>query len=358
MKSKKIIIIIFCILLIAPVITWPVGKLFLNPEINENKNPMKFPEFSDSFVVDLESYFLENAPYRNLSIKLNLEVSKSFGKVYYKMLDSLKIPYYQIKNDVLFGKDGWLFYTRDNTMGDYAGTNLPTEAELQSYLEKVVKVDNYFKSIGKKFAILVPPNKSQVYYEYVPNGIRVVSEIKKMDVIVEYIKEHSDVKITYCLDEMQQNKSDGQVYFKYDSHWNNFGASQASKTFFSQLGVDIGAIEYAEKERPSGDLAYMVAEDNVVDIDYDTQIELPSGKSQEKLAIVGDSFSYYMTDFVSKVFENYSIDTNSTLYGNIGYSIDAINASDIFVLESVERFSTRIFGEGALLDQLIAYYNL
>ena len=145
-----------------------------------------------------------------------------------------------------------------------------------------------------------------------------------------------------------------RVYFKYDSHWNNFGASQASKTFFSQLGVDIGEMEYIEKERPSGDLAYMIAEDNVVDIDYDTQIELPSGKCQEKLAIVGDSFSYYMTDFVSKVFEDYSIDSSSTIYN----SIEAINSADIFVIEAVERFSPRIFGEGALLDQLIAYYNL
>ena len=84
MKTKKAIVIIFFIILLAPTLTLPLGKLFLNPDITENKKPAEFPAFSDNFITEFETYFLDHAPYRNINITLIVErkwITKKFSQV-------------------------------------------------------------------------------------------------------------------------------------------------------------------------------------------------------------------------------------------------------------------------------------
>ena len=359
MKTKKAIVIIFFIILLAPTLTWPLGKLFLNPDITENKKPAEFPAFSDNFITEFETYFLDHAPYRNLNISLNSKIANKFSNIYYKILDKMNIPYYQIKNNVLFGEEGWLFYTLDDSLLDYAGTNLPSQEELDSYLQKAVKVNNYFKSVGKEFIIFIPPNKEQVYSEYMPDGIRVESETKRVQMITDYISQNSDVKIIYCLDDLKKEKADKQLYFKNDTHWNSVGGVYGTNVILKELGIEVGDITFTEIPSNFKDLANMALLDVATENDYAVQLSLPNGMIYDKkVTLVADSFGAFMTTPLSQVFAQISIDGYSTLYENIAFGIEYINSADIFILESVERYDQRIFKNGGLLDQLISYYGL
>ena len=261
MKTKKAIVIIFFILLLAPTLTWPLGKLFLNPEIDENRQAVAFPAMGDNFISEYELYLLDNAPYRNINIKANSSVSKFFENIFYSVLNKLNIPYYQTKQDVLFGKENWLFYTNDDSLKDYQGTNLPTAEELLSYLDKVTKVNNYFKSIGKEFVIFIPPNKEQVYSEYLPNGLIVQSEAKRVDTITKFISQNSDVKIIYALDDIKEAKGEDLLYFKNDTHWNTMGAAYGTKALLEELEIDVGDMTFNKIPSNFKDLANMALVD-------------------------------------------------------------------------------------------------
>ena len=78
----------------------------------------------------------------------------------------------------------------------------------------------------------------------------------------------------------------------------------------------------------------------------------------KKVTLVADSFGAFMTNILQQVFSQITVDGNSALQVNIMFAIDQINASDIFILEAVERYDQRIFQDDGLLDQLIAYYGL
>jgi hypothetical protein len=275
------------------------------------------------------------------------------------MLDKMNVPYYQIKNDVLIGEEGWLFYTLDDSLLDYAGANLPTQQELDSYLQKAVKINNYFKSIGKEFVIFIPPNKEQVYSEYMPNGIMVENETKRVQMITDYISQNSDVKIIYCLDELKNEKADKQLYFKNDTHWNSVGGAYGTKAVLKELGIEVGNMTFTEIPTNFKDLANMALIDVVAENDYAVQLSLPNGMIYDKkVTLVADSFGAFMTTPLQQVFAQLSVEGYSTLYENIFFAIDMINNSDIFILESVERYDQRIFKDGGLLDQLISYYGL
>ena len=255
MKKNIIAIIIFIVVLVFPVLSWPVLSRYDTTVINENRSLAAAPGFGDDYFAKLDNYFVDRAPYRKFLIKLYNDCSRGLGKIYEKILNWLGIPFYTSVNDVIFGKDDWLFYLAEKSLDYYVANNLPTEEELATMVEKAQKVSDYFKSLGKEFVIFTAPDKEQIYDNMMPSSIVIENEFKRSEVIANYFAAHSDVKVVYPRKSLLQERDNLQLYFKTDTHWNNAGAFYGAKSLLELLNITPQSVLFTEKPAGPGDLA-------------------------------------------------------------------------------------------------------
>lgn len=374
MKKKIAVIVIFIVVLIFPMVCWPLLQSFDNTiEVNENRNKAPFPNFDNNVISNFDKYFTDRLPIRNSFIKLYNAIEVGFNNLYSKILESLKIPYYSSKNDVLFGKEDWLFYLGNNSLDYYQGSNVLSEQQMANYVEKAEKVNNYFADKGKQFKIFIAPNKEQIYYEFMPNGIAIKNTNKRIDVLVDYFKKHSNVEIIYPKKQLLEAKPDMQLYYKYDTHWNFAGGYIGSVELLKSLNIEIGNVEISSNIcQTRTDLIDMIAGekklDNEININYRPEFSYgvkyennayicnstnPNGKN---LLLIGDSFRELMFNVLAKEYTN-SIYTTRTSYSENRKYEEEIENADTIIFQCVERNEQYMFN-GEIFDKFIAYNNL
>lgn len=257
--KNKFFIVIFALLLVGPTLLWACLKNYVDTSSTENRTLAEKPVFSISTIADYpesyESYYNDHLPFKSMVVK-----AKTFMDIMcFHTVDSEK---------VLLGKDNWLFYKGipelpdERPVLDYQRCNLYSEEELDLFCQNVNSVDMYMKNQGIDFSIMICPNKECVYTEYMPNSFTVLDGPSKADVLVQRLKETTNVPIFYASDEILSYKDSYQLYYKYDTHWNMLGgfvASQQLTDYYQQEKhsldeYEIGIIEDAA----ANDLAVML----------------------------------------------------------------------------------------------------
>lgn len=285
------------------------------------------------------------------------------GKTIYKLVDiyysrtvSGEIP----SNQVIFGKDNWLFYKGEESINDYEGTNSYSDGEMQQMLNSVLKVQNTLAEHGIQFALLVPPNKERVYYEYMPKNYK-HAEQSRTDKLLKYLYENG-VNVISSKSELIEAKKDYQVYYSYDTHWNQLGAYIGTRRVLSSWGIDIPELKdrniarqplsECDNKSAGDDLAGMIGmrkkycdeieysiEGNAhVDFDNLNCTETQNAKRDEVLLLIGDSFRVAMAPTLAAEFKTvYIVHIND-------YSPDMLETiqPDYVIAEYVERYSSAI----------------
>ena len=157
----------------------------------------------------IDSFINDNAPFKNELTSLNAGINlKLFGTVQ--------------SGEVLLGKDGWLFLKNNhdsNSTDDYQGTNHYSQQEMQSLADRLLQLKNILDDRGVRLKIIVAPNKEQVYSQYMPQDIPKL-DVSKITVLKKYISQ--DIAFDYRPEYLAGFED--VTYYKYDTHWNNFGA--------------------------------------------------------------------------------------------------------------------------------------
>lgn len=382
MKKKLAVVIIFIIVLVFPMVSWPIVSCF-DVTLDENREKADFPTFADDVFSQFDEYFADRAPYRNMMIRLYNNSHLTFRKAYERILRLFNIRYYTAINDTLIGKDDWLFYTAYNSLDYYAGSNLPTQLQLRAFVERAEKVNEYFKSQGKQFVIFIAPNKEQIYSENMPESILVENEIKRVDVIVNYFKEHSDVKVIYPKSELIAAKSERDTYLMQDTHWNDFGAYVGAKSVLDalQIASDPNA-KILQKPWTGGDLALLAAINYLTytayDVSYREEIKLnylvatedcheytleSSNTNGKNLLVLGDSFALGdnnrggMREVLAKEFQH-SVFNHRDNFTKTNTYADEFDAADVVIFSAAEKFETSVFESFGILQQFIKIFGL
>ncbi|MCM1195198.1 MAG: hypothetical protein NC332_04610, partial [Firmicutes bacterium] len=314
-------------------------------------------------------------PLRKISIKTYNAVERKFAEIYDKMLSSSGADHFIVQNNVVFGEDDWLFYAFDKSLDYYRGTNILSLEEMQKYVERAEIVNDYFESIGKKFVIMIAPNKEQVYSEYMPESLTVHSQVKRLDVLSEYFKEKSDVRFVYPLKALSEAKSEYQVYYKRDTHWNAVGAYIGAMELLDSLEIPRNEATVTSEFRAfSSDLANLVTQPGVKDYYYtcayrpeiklsctyadDTYICVTNNPNGQKMILIWDSFRSSMVNILSKEFSDSIFTHRDQFNKNNNYFKDEIADADVVVLQAAERYDLKIFGDGGVLDIIIRKWGL
>jgi peptidoglycan/LPS O-acetylase OafA/YrhL len=154
------------------------------------------------------------------------------------------------------GKEDWLFLgnAHDNIVAKLKLAIKPSEAQLNEVKESFSK----FSEAGAKFGIptvlIIGPNKSSIYPEYLPDGL-IPSEIKYSSLFLNMLRGLPSL-IVYdpTADLVEAKRTEGILYWKTDTHWNHKGAYLAYAGFSKQLKLPIPDVDFKQGSTYSGHL--------------------------------------------------------------------------------------------------------
>ena len=227
------------VLFIVEIFILPISSYFVTTGIsnNENREKVEFPLCSNGmadFVNKFEAYYLDNSPWRDELVTLN-------------SLFSLYILDESPSEDAIKGECGWYFY-KPQEIEDYKCINLLGYDELNKKISDVNECADLAKKFGSDMVILVAPNKSSVYDEYMPRYIKRFNNTTcRAAQIGDFIdNNYPDVKYVYPVMELKDNiLSDDkhQYYMKLDTHWNYLGGYIGCKEVLKRIEIEIPEVE-------------------------------------------------------------------------------------------------------------------
>ncbi len=240
----------------------PVYTMFFLPDtkVAEKQEVAQMPtltledgSFNDDFPSQYENYLSDNFTFRQ-------EVISTYGKVKYTVFNV------SAEEQVIAGDDGWLYFSK--TLDDYKGENQLSEYDIQAICKTVDLIDEYAESQGAEFVFMIAPNKNSVYPENMPYYYTPAEGNTNLENLSNALSgEEYYLNILSSLD-----LSQGQLYHKTDTHWNNLGAAQCYNAMMDGLALPhTNYIEggYIEDTVWQGDLTAMMLPNEEI---YDTQI--------------------------------------------------------------------------------------
>ena len=312
MKKKRWYLIYIAAVLMLAAFPFVGMSVAASNETTENKELARFPRLrSDGtwnvrYLSQLGDYFEDHFAFRQELVAANALIRGRLLGV-------------SASDQVLVGKDGWLYYT--GTLDDYLGRNQMSEKGLANAVHNIGLMQQYVEDRGSRFLITIAPNKNSVYDSYMPsnylrsgenNHTRLTPLLKQAGI------HYADLYEIF-------EESDECLYLQGDSHWNNKGALLVCRKLLDGLDREYDGSAYDSwevRKEHTGDLAemlYSVAakpEDNVyydripiyayVNDVEDTEedwIETINPNGQGRLLMFRDSFGNSMLPILANEFE-------------------------------------------------------
>lgn len=247
MKKKWMIVCFFAILLLPNFLGLVFGYQ-AESENTENRELAGMPVLSwenlSGFPGQAEAFINDHAPFRNHFI----DAYAVFNMEAFHSIDN---------KEVIVGKDKWLFYTGNESMINTLGVCPFTEDQHQMILDRLLAVRDKYVESKDNFIFYIAPNKEIVYRQYMPDYYDPLSDTSKAKELVKYIRENSDIKVIYPLEELTEASREQMVYYKTDTHWNNLGGFIGVQKLIGAAGgekTDYRHIEIHSGEGGRGDL--------------------------------------------------------------------------------------------------------
>ncbi len=219
-------VIVFLLFLIAPVSYSMIVKNG-GPGLNEKRVLAKLPEL-DPNVDSLKKYPGKFESYFNDNFGLRTELISLYG--HFKTYWIGASP----SERIILGKDEWLFYNSAYSIASYRNSRLPTEYELEMWKRHLKLVQLWLDQQNIKFLLVIAPNKSTIYPEYMPPRFNKVNKISYFDMVVAAAKE-AGVTVIDSRSRMLEEKKKRKIYFRTDTHWTDAGAYVAYKMMLEKL---------------------------------------------------------------------------------------------------------------------------
>lgn len=331
-------------------------KLSEKPSIKTESGSLNSEFFSE-----FDTYFSEHFAFRKQLVTLNSTLRAEL------LADSAD-------DDVIVGKDGWLFY--GDTADDFMNVNTLSDRAINNIYRNLELLNEYCSEQGASFLFTVAPDKNSVYPEYMPyNYIESNNEgnYEKLlrigesryqawyESMLSSIMSIATPTAKPCFVDLRETlrqaklSSEYQLYHSTDTHWNNLGAMIAANELLSYITGDeqlYGTYGLTAKNDWSGDLAEMLYPTDVpadmqlyTDHDFayeyvgrfkgfdDISIKTVCRDGSGGLLMYRDSFGEAILPFMAEAFGS------AEFSRTVPYRVDAIanGEADNVILEIVER---------------------
>lgn len=273
---------------------------------------------------------------------------------------------------VILGKNGWLFYSREtdgDPIGEFEGTKQYSQDEKDEILEVMREIQTRYEEQGKKIVVFVAANKESVYSEFMPETYSHM-KISGTDQLISYLEENG-IKIISSKRDLLEEHSMIQLYYLYDTHWNQQGAYIGVKSIMDFWNIpmpelpkrDIVAYELKENYHfcAVDDLAKMVGVRFILDDEMEYEVKgtgridweefeeeqeegnvshyhNSNANLQSSVFIIGDSFRTAMIPALVEMYQDVYVADRLSYKKGMLEDVDP----EYIILEFVERYSDQI----------------
>lgn len=186
---------------------------------------------------------------------------------------------------VLIGYDGYMFYK--DTLNDFVGDGFLATSIYNRAVKDMKERNDWAKSTGRKFYYVIAPNKNSIYSDYMPEGYE-LAKYRRYDQFCEMLTEAgiTPIDLRKPLIEAREKNPKQNLYYRYDTHWNNHAGYVAYRHIMSVLKKDYPNVVIHDKseyqinycETYMKDMAYYLGQYDAMK-DYGPVYTLKSGKT-------------------------------------------------------------------------------
>lgn len=364
--GKKIWIGFFFVIITLSMFCHPIGIDYKGIN-NENRALTQFPDFPKGFGEfkewprKLETYLNDNIPFRTIMMK-------TYNTVVYHCGISPS-------EKVVLGKDDWIFGNSVKVMDQHIGRSILNPKSVKNFCEVIEQSSLFFENRNIPFYFFLAPNKHTIYPEYLPDYANNRLKVRRnFDNVMSYLNSKTDVKVIDVRHRLFKVKPRLPfLYYKTDTHWNNWGAYSA----YLEVMDEIKRRETKRSLTKSRVISWDQIETRETDKQTDfaknlglwgkkkekTQMPVIKERSQEKSVLLGkkgaflaketrvittknkngpvlllirDSFSSAMTPFYEYSFSKIIVTHHN--YGNWDSIVLEHGKPDIVIFQIVERY--------------------
>jgi alginate O-acetyltransferase complex protein AlgJ len=246
--AGRIRIALFCVVFFLP---GPLGLTGITgwSGFVENRTLAPFPWSTletgqlDATTKGIDSFFSDHFAFRPLLIyaanraKLLMDATTTpvvllHDKNWVFYQDSFNgAPAAQPAEAVLLGKHNWMFL---NDLTEYRGLTVTDTAAIEAWKETYLERQRWSEGKGAHFLLVISPQKATVYPEYLPKYAHALGNETRRNQFLGAAR-GSELHILDLTPSLLGAKTAGQLYYKYDTHWNFRGAYFGARAIMNYL---------------------------------------------------------------------------------------------------------------------------
>lgn len=140
------------------------------------------------------------------------------------------------EQDVIIGKNGWLYYTP--TIPDATGVRTLDDNEIRHCVRNLLLMRDYAAEKGAKFVFAAAPNKASIYPENLPARYLHTGSENNLDALCAALSQ-TDLTVCDWRTVLRNAAASGDrlLYHKLDTHWNGDGAMLGYQTLMQSLAL-------------------------------------------------------------------------------------------------------------------------
>jgi alginate O-acetyltransferase complex protein AlgJ len=161
------------------------------------------------YPADFTRYFNDHFGFRGLLVRMH------------SLLVLLGWP---AKGDVIVGRQGWLFFGESRIRESYQASTPFTAQELANWQRELERRRDWLAAQGSDYLLVVAPEKSTMYPDFMPANIPRLGQQKRLDQLVGFLAENSNLQVIDPREALVEARAQRPTYYRTDSHWNDWGA--------------------------------------------------------------------------------------------------------------------------------------
>jgi alginate O-acetyltransferase complex protein AlgJ len=286
--------------------------------IHEKRRLAIFPEWHwderliSEIPAQISTYFSDHYGLRTKMIERN----QHFKEKYFAKSSTSR---------VIKGENDWLFLNKGRMLDNFIGQAKLDESTLSLWQQNLIDKQRALKNLGIEYFFVSIPNKMTMYPENLPEYIRELAGITRLDQFSAYLRkqEHFDAytDLEFALSAYQLINPQEILYYKTDTHWNSLGAFIAYRQIMQRLSDRFPELHAAldmrnmrrENRDEDADLAIMLGKaGSLTEPTYDLVPDAPCGRGQFTPVMSADEWSAQGNDLESLPIETGCPDKNLT----------------------------------------------
>lgn len=130
------------------------------------------------------------------------------------------------------GRDGWLFLNDEDTRRGVLGI-APPEL-LSGWRDEIGARRDWLAQRGIEYLFVVAPDKQSIYPEHAPMPLGLAGTASRLDRIIASL-DGGGAELLDLREPLRRSKAEADLYYRYDTHWNRYGAYVAYRAMVERI---------------------------------------------------------------------------------------------------------------------------